>query len=223
MRGKSLALPSFGGVKADRQRLRDSRQRMVLSASLALGCNLLYALYHGLLGLQGRSLWLLTMCAFYGVLAMMRFLAVLFGQSRSIDREYLAMSLSGVLLVILGLILTAVVAISLLQKVAIKRDEILMITIAAYTFYKISLSIIRAVKQRRNPSPLLATLRGIGYAEVAASILTLQRSMLVSFGSMQDRQIALMNTLTGAAVCLFVFILGGTMIIRGMRKGSQTK
>ena len=62
-----------------------------------------------------------------------------------------------------------------------RYDSILMITIATYTFYKITMAVVRAVKQRHDPSPLLAAIRSIGYAEVAASVLTMQRSMLVSF------------------------------------------
>ena len=60
-------------------------------------------------------------------------------------------------------------------------------------------------------------IRNIRYAEVAASVLTLQRSMLVSFGSMDHRQIRFMNAMTGAAVCLFVLLLGVSMIAKSNR------
>ena len=122
------------------------------------------------------------------------------------------MKFSGVLLVVLGIVLAAVNYISLSQNIASKHEEIVMITIATYTFYKITMAILKAVKQHKNPSPLLKTIRSIGYAEVSASILTLQRSMLVSFGSMESGQIRFMNAVTGAAVCLFVLILGLSMI-----------
>ena len=95
-----------------------------------------------------------------------------------------------------------------------------MITIATYTFYKTAMAITKAVKQRKNPSPLLRTIRNISYAEVAASILTLQRSMLVSFGSMSVRNIHFMNAVTGAVVCLFVLILGLLMTTKSIKKGT---
>lgn len=116
--------------------------------------------------------------------------------------------MGGGLLVLLSLILTGVVYISLFQNVAVKHHEIVMITIATYTFYKITVAVIRAIKQRKNTAPLLAVIRTIGYAEAAASILTLQRSMLRSFGSMDSGDIALMNGLTGISVCLFIMLLG---------------
>ena len=114
------------------------------------------------------------------------------------------MRMSGILLSALSFVLAVIVYISLSQNIAAKHSEIIMITIATYTFYKITIAIIRAVKQHKNPSPFLKTLRSIRYAEVAASVLTLQRSMLVSFGPMGNEQARLRNALTGAAVCLLV-------------------
>lgn len=89
-----------------------------------------------------------------------------------------------------------------------------MITIAAYTFFKIIMAIVKAVKQHKNPSPLLAVIRNIGYAEAAASILTLQRSMLVSFGTMDNTEAHIMNILTGAAACLYVLIIGMYLLLK---------
>ena len=60
---------------------------------------------------------------------------------------------------------------------------------------------------------------GISCVEAAASVLTLQRSMLVSFGAMNARERDLMDLLTGAAVCLFILILGVLMMIQGIKKG----
>lgn len=134
------------------------------------------------------------------------------------DMESFIIKLSGVLLSALSVVLAVVVYISLSQNIAVKHSEIIMITIATYTFYKITIAVIKAVKQHKNSSLLLKTIRNIRYAEVAASILTLQRSMLVSFGAVEADKIWLMNSVTGAAVCLFVLMLGISMIIKAIRK-----
>ena len=122
----------------------------------------------------------------------------------------------------LSFILAGVVYISLSQNIAVRHHEIVMITIAAYTFYKITIVVIRAIKQRKNTDPLLAAIRTIGYAEVAASLLTLQRSMLISFGAMDKRDIDHMNGLTGASVCLFILLLGIFTIVRSGKEGKST-
>ncbi|MDD4849076.1 MAG: hypothetical protein PHO10_00085 [Gemmiger sp.] len=128
------------------------------------------------------------------------------------------MQLSGIFLILLCFVLTGVIYIGVSQNIATTYDEITMITIAAYTFCKIAVAIVKAVKQHKNPSPILAVIRTIGYAEVAASVLTLQRSMLASFGAVNAAEARRMNACTGAAVCLFVLALGLALMARGKRK-----
>lgn len=204
--------------------ITNQRYRVVLSAAVALVFNLLYAVYNCVLGVLNLSLWFMAMCAFYVILAMMRFSAVLCERNHhkmtADDVERFVMRFSGILLLILGIVLATVNYISLSQNIVAKHEEIVMITIATYTFYKVTMAIVKAVKQHKNPSLLLKTIRNISYAEVSASILTLQRSMLVSFGSMGSKQICLMNAMTGAAVCLFVLLLGLSMITKSKKKGT---
>lgn len=215
----------FSKTETGKKFISNQRYRMVLSAAFAFVFNLFYAFYHGVLGIMNWSLWFIAMCAFYGILATMRFSAVLCerknNSTSSMDTEYFVMKLSGILLAALSFVLIAIVYLSLSQNIATEYDEIIMITIATYTFTKITMTIMKAVKQRKNTSPLLVVIRGISYVEVVASILTLQRSMLVSFGTIDNKKMYSMNWLTGVAVCLFVLIIGISMIIKGIRKGSR--
>ncbi len=224
MKTKQKAALLIAKTKTGKKLVSSQRYRIILSATLAFAFNLLYAIYHCVLGILNLSFWFIAMCAFYGILAIMRFSAVLcernHQKSPDNDTELFVMKLSGILLVILSIVLATVSYISLSQNIAAKHGEIIMITIATYTFYKITMAIVKAIKQHKNPSPLLRTIRNIGYAEVAASIQTLQRSMLASFGSMSTGNIHFMNAVTGAAVCLFVLILGLSMITKSMKKGT---
>lgn len=225
MTPKQIAVSLLCRTKTGEQIVASQRYRIILSAGASFACNLLYALYHCVLGILNCSLWFITMCAFYGLLATMRFAAVLFDRKNHnappADAERFVMRLCGLLLTLLSLILSAISYISLSHNLATRYEEITMITIATYVFYKITLAIVKAVKQRKNPSLLLRAVRNISYAEVAASILTLQRSMLVSFGSMDGRQIHFMNAILGAAVCLFVLALGVSMILQSKERKMQ--
>lgn len=205
-----------------RQLASSQRSRILLSAAVSLALNLLYAIYHLVVGILNFSFWFIAMGAFYGIFATMRFSAVLCARnhqkSPDNDAESFVMKLSGILFIALAGVLAAINAISLSQNIVTRHDGVIMITIATYTFCKITAAIMKAVKQRKDPSALFRTIRSIGYAETAASILTLQRSMLISFGSMRAGKIHFMNAATGAAVCSFVLILGASMIIRSKRK-----
>ncbi|MBC5580826.1 hypothetical protein H8S23_04850 [Anaerofilum sp. BX8] len=223
MKAARLFLFRLFGTETAQKLIGDQRRRTVLPAAAAFVLNLCYALYHGVLGAVNLSLWFAAMCAFYGILAVTRLFAVLCGGRRDpgtcADAEYFVLKLSGILLAALSFVLIAVVAVSLTQNIAVKHDEIVMIIIAAYTFAKITRTVVKAAGQRKNTSPLTAALCGISCAEAAASVLTLQRSMLVSFGAMNARERDLMDLLTGAAVCLFILILGALMTSKGIKKG----
>ena len=165
MRPRQIAVFLLTKREKGEKFVSDQHYRIVLLAAITFAFNLLYALYHCLLGIVNLSLWFIAMAAFYGILAAMRFSAVLCGQKdlslSSEDRERFVMKLSGLLLAALSIVFAAISYISLSQNIATKHGQIVMITIATYTFYKISIAIIQAVKQHKNPSPLLRTLRSI--------------------------------------------------------------
>lgn len=205
-----------------RSMVKEPGYRAVFLTAFSLIINLLYALCHGVLGVVHQSVWFLTLCVYYMVLSAVRLSAVLCGRRQgspafAVDTERFVMKFSGLSLTMLGFILTGVIYMSLSQNIAVRYGKIPMITIAAYTFGKMTMVVVKAIKQHKNPSLLLAAVRNIAYAEVAASVLTLQRSMLVSFGAMPAEEIRLMNILTGAAVCLLVWLLGIAMIRRGQK------
>ena len=91
-------------------------------------------------------------------------------------------------------------------------DVIVMITIATYTFTKITIAIIGMVKAKRSASPALKALRNISLADACVSIYTMQRSMLVSFPGMEATEILLLNIFTGTAVWTVVLLLGINLI-----------
>ncbi len=222
MKMKQYVVDSIAKTKLGNRIVNEQRYRIILTAVLSLCFNLCYALFHGVVGILQHSWWFIAMCAYYSILGTTRFAAVLCERKNNtasntdsqLTTEIFVMRTTGILLLLLSCVLAGVNYISLAENIAIRYGTILMITIATYTFTKLTMAIIRAVKQRHNPSPLLAAIRSIGYAEVAVSILTLQRSMLVSFEGMTNSNIYIMNALTGAAVCLFICIIGMMLIKR---------
>lgn len=198
--------------------LGSQRNRVILAASVGLILNLAYAVYHGVLGFYSRSLWFLLLGAYYILLSVMRFGVVRYeSQNRKRDDflspEFLLRFL-GILFLTLAALLTFSVYWSFRHDVAVQHQKIMMIAIATYTFYKITAAAVHAAKARRQQSFWLIALRNIGCADAAASLLTLQRSMLVSFDGMSSKNMEALNALTGAGVCLLIAALGIGMIRR---------
>ncbi len=201
------------------QRLRQDRScRTITFAVFGLIFNFLYAFYHGALGIVNHSIWFITSCIYYLLLGTMRFTVIISNCNENPNREYAVMKLTGILFSILSLILSGIIYLSLSQQIAAKYGEITMITIATYTFTKIIMAIIKAVKYQKINSPLINIIQNISYAEVAVSIFTMQRSMLVSFGEMDPAKSIILNIFTGTVIWLFTLTLGIIMIKNSKKK-----
>ena len=209
----------WNSVQVGAWSLGDPGERMILAAGVSFLVDLLYALYRRALGVREGSVWFVTLCVYYALLGAVRFGAVFRGRKGhpKPETEDFITGLSGGLLVLLSLVLVGVSYLSLTYGIVTRRDTILMITIATYTFTKLGFAIRRAVKWRHAPSRLLAVIRAVGYAELAASVYTMQRSMIASFGEGEDRGMEIINQLSGAAVFLFVLALGVSLIVKAKK------
>ena len=187
---------------------------LVRSPYTSLALNIAYACGNCIIGLLNSSWWFITVGAYYTVLAITRFsvLQVKRKASGNYDNELFARRITGTLLVVLSFCIVGVNIMSAIQDRGTAFHEIVMITIATYTFTKTTISIIDMVKAKRSASPVLKTLRNISLADACVSIYTMQRSMLVSFPGMKAADILLLNIFTGTAVWVVVLLLGINLI-----------
>ena len=202
----------------------DRRFRIVFSAGCTLVMNLLYGLAHGVFGVLDASAWLLTMAAYHILLGVMRFGAVLTERRRGSER--FVMRFCGGMLMVLALVLGASTVLSIWQERAVPHGMIVMLTIAVYTFWKMTMAIVHTVQAHQSGTPLTRTIRNITLASALASLMTMQRSMLVSFeGEMSAGEAMLLNALTGGAVCILVLLMGLNMLFdeRGYEKMAKSK
>lgn len=211
---------------------KDYRYRTVLFTYSSLAFNLIFALTNGIFGVIYDSIWFGSMSAYYIVLSIMRFILVQYDWKNSAiektpeikQRELSVYQNCGILF----LVLTAALLAAVVQMVYLDKSHsypgTLIFAVAAYTFYKIIIAIVNRVKAGRLKSPLLLTIRDIGYADAVVSLLSLQTAMFVSFGSEEQVSRRIMNSMTGGAVCVMIFIMGIYMIFSaGKQKNSIMK
>lgn len=108
--------------------------------------------------------------------------------------------------------LVGTVILAVIRDRGIVMHEIAMITMALYSFTKITFAIMNFIKARKSTSGKLVTLRNIALSDACVSIFALQRSMLVSFGDMSERDICIFNAVIGAVICVIVFLLGLNLV-----------
>lgn len=191
-----------------------SVKKIVKSPYTRLATNIAYATGNCVLGFLSFSWWFITVGAYYTVLATTRFsvLQIRKKANGDYDVELFAKKITGILLVILSFCIVGVNVLSAVEERGNDFHEIVMITIATYTFTKITTAIIGMVKVKRTASPVLKTLRNISLAEAVVSIYSMQRSMLVSFPGMKAFDILLLNIMTGTVVWITVLFLGINLI-----------
>lgn len=169
--------------------LDDYTFRTILTTLPSVVINVAYTVYNGVIGVMNQSAWFITMAVYYSLLGIMRCCAVNTGRkvSRMKDQKLIrkkqlsVIRTDGILLLVLNLALSGVVLLTIAQGTAKTYSEIMVISIAAYTFYKIITAVINMVKVRKMESPILIAIRNIGVADALVSVLTLQATMLASF------------------------------------------
>lgn len=203
--------------------------RIILSTMPTFIINVAYTVYNGVLGVMHQSEWFITMAVYYSLLGIMRYHAVHTGRiiSRMEDqslvkkKELSVIKTEGILLLLLNLTLSGVVLLTIVQDTAKRYSEIMVITIAAYTFYKIITSVINMIKVRKLQSPILITIRNISVADALVSVLTLQMTMLASFQGRSTLNINQMNAMTGMAACILISLLGISMIYYSYKRNKK--
>ena len=188
--------------------------RLAKNPYTGLAFNFVYALGNGAIGFLTHSWWFITVGAYYAVLATTRFsvLQIKRKANGNDDTERFARRVTGILLVLLSCCIVGVNILSAIKDRGTAFHEIVMITIATYTFAKVTVAVIGMVKAGRCASTMLKILRNISLADACVSVYTMQRSMLVSFPGMGAADIQLFNILTGTAVWIIVLLLGINLI-----------
>lgn len=208
----------FASTKLVRRFLADKHYRNIVFAAGSMGFNLLYGIFNGILGIIYASLWFITMCAYYLTLGCMRLAVVTLDEKNNKRTERSVMCHNGIAMLFLAVVLVGTVTISFLYPVSKSYPVTVMIAIATYTFLIAAFAIRNAVCAHKEHSLITITLRNISLAGVAASMLTLQRSMIATFGS-EDADFAnTMNGISGLGVFLIVLVLGISMIIQGRER-----
>lgn len=174
---------------------------------VSLVLNMVYSAYHMIFGGITQSWWLLTIGTYYVILSILRFSVLSTKSTGPFIRIF-----TGVMLMVLSIPLAGIIILSHAKDRGTHFHLIPMLTIALHAFTKITLATINLIRARKQLMEKEVILRNISFADALFSILSLQRSMLVSFDGMTKTGIQAMNLATGSCVCVIVFFLGCNLI-----------
>ncbi|MBQ7912541.1 MAG: hypothetical protein IJ308_02205 [Clostridia bacterium] len=199
--------------------------RTVVFAGVSTALTLAFAIYHGVTAILVRSVWYGALAAYYVLLIGMRGGIVFYhgrkrGKERDGQLETRKYRNCGIAMSTTILVLSVAVAQMVATGAAFERPGLMIYVVAAYTFYKVTMSIVHFVKAKRQDDFTVEALRNVNVADAAVSLLALQTSMLKSFS---EGGLDYVNAITGGGVCALVFGLGIYMIIRGSRAMKKRK
>ena len=203
-RGIKAAIYRFGFTKKFTSEY-DFRTLITSTASLAL--NISYAVFNIVIAIISRSLWYGAIGVYHLLLVGMRSDVLLSRKKESLASYIRCASLLTLLSFFLSLAVWQMVA----NDLAFVRFGWTIYAYAAFAFYKITMATISFFKSRKNALTTRA-LRFVGLADASVSILTLQTSLLYTFGGDGVNKM-LFNAITGAVVCALTLGLGISMIV----------
>ena len=186
---------------------KDKAFRINVTTALSTLINGAYAAGNLVLGVINRSYWFITMGVYFLTLCVMRLGCISALHSKNEKKIYVG-RLVGLLLLFLCIVLGGSIVLSDRLDIIQPVHPIIMIAISAFTTAKTTMAVVNIVKVRKTGKPIWIAIRNIGCADAAGSILTMQRSMLITFGGMEYSAIRLMNLLTGIGTCVLVLFLG---------------
>lgn len=208
---KSILKKTQIGKKA----VESGQYRAMLLACGGLAVNFGYAVYNGVFGVVYGSAWFVVMFTYYVILAFLRFYVVTYefrGSEKRTERS--VMRVCGIWLCLLAVVASGMVYFTISDAKDTGKHTIMMITVAAYTFWKAVMAVINIVKAHKQQAPLLITLRNVNCANAALSMLLLEHAMISTFGNSAEDFARQMDIATGAGVFVIVFGLGVGLILQ---------
>ena len=197
--------------------MTDIGYKVRVSLYVSFGINLAYAGFKLVSGIVYGAFWFDAFAVYYLLLTVIRFLLLRYmrnNQNRQ-DRiaEFRRYRLCGILMLIMNIALTGVVTHMMIKNASYAYHEIVIITMAIYTVYAVTVSVIDLVRYRKYARPLISAVKAIRFTAALVSLLSIEASMLAKYGNDESFR-RLMISLTGAGVCMFVMAMSVYMIMR---------
>lgn len=207
----------------------EKRKKFRQSLYSGMAVNLAFAAFNLVMGYFRESTWMGSNGLYHLVLTIIHLVLVTYdARLEDADDERKRLRLGwggfrfcGVLLLILHLTMTGMVFQLIWRGETEEYPGLLIFAVAAYTFYKMTIAIIRVVRFRKNSTPILGASYNIDLSEAMVSMLSLQSGLLTAFGEGDAEFAFLMNSMTGGAVCSAAMLGAIGMVVHGNKKKKE--
>ena len=210
--------------KYARQWQDDTRLRVNASLYGLLAWNALYGIFQLWLGFYHHTFWFYSLGAYYICLAIMRFFLVRhtskYAPGEKMQTELKKYRTCGCVFLVMNLALALIIFFMVYWNRTFEHHMITAIAMAAYTFTALTAAIVNVIKYRKYNSPVYSASKVISLAAALVSMLTLESTMLTTFGdgTMTATTQKWMLGATGGAISLMIVLTAIYMIVIGTKK-----
>ncbi|MBQ9750070.1 MAG: hypothetical protein IJV87_05770 [Clostridia bacterium] len=207
----------------------DTRLRVNVSLYGSLAWNALYGLFQLWLGFYHHTFWFYSLGAYYICLGVMRFFLVRhtskYAPGEKMQTELVKYRACGIVFLLMNLALALIIFFMVYWNRTFEHHMITAITMAAYTFTALTTAIVNVIKYRKYNSPVYSASKVISLAAALVSMLTLESTMLTTFGdgTMTATTQKWMLGATGGTISVLIFDTEIYMIVVGTKKLKQLK
>lgn len=191
----------------------------LLFTALSMGWNLVFALINGVISIIYTSYWYLTLAAFYFLLGLMKMMTVTLSRSKRRTESDLLRH-NGFAMFGLSVIICGLMILTIRELHNPVKSKLVMVITAAYTLGFACVTVCRTIMAHLKSSTVMICCRNISCASALASVLSLERSMLSTFGDAAGSFSLLAQAITGGASFLALILLGTGMLILSRRARS---
>lgn len=174
----------------------------VFSSAISTLISIVFSLYNGALGIVYQSWWHGLICVYYLLLATIRAILI---ETRRKNQKTIRM-ITYLLLLVMDISLIGPIYIMVSGERSYTYGLIPAITMAAYTTYRITISIIHFRKSRKKDNSLLFELRMINMTDALVAVLSLQNALIIANGGMNEGMCTLTAWTSGGIYLVIVLI-----------------
>ena len=207
----------------------DDRLRVNVSLYGTLIWNTAYALLQLCMGFWHHTFWFYSLAGYYICLAVMRFFLARYTTKHKpgekMREELIRYRLCGWVFLAMNLALALIIFFMVYWNRTFTHHMITAIAMAAYTFTAFTIAIINIVKYRKYNSPVYSASKAISLAAACVSMLTLEATMLTTFGdgSMDAITRKIMLGCTGGVISVFIIVMAVYMIKQSNKQLKKLK
>ncbi|MBQ7308668.1 MAG: hypothetical protein IJW87_00675 [Clostridia bacterium] len=207
----------------------DTRLRVNVSLYGSFAWNALYGIFQLWLGFYHHTFWFCSLGGYYICLAVMRFFLVRhtrkYAPGEKMQAELMKYRACGIVFLVMNLSLALIIFFMVYWNRTFEHHMITAITMAAYTFTALTTAIVNVIKYRKYNSPVYSASKAISLAAALVSMLTLESTMLTTFGDgtiTATTQKWLLGA-TGGAISALIVATAIYMIVVGTKKLKELK